>query len=187
MKNLFVILLGGLTVLLLSSGLVAQVEIGIGLRGGLTRVEDPIGSGPMFGGHLTLKATPKIHLETMVEYFSSSFEENQQEVSWKNLYVGATASYNVNLPRSPLTPYLGIGMCVHRITQTFNTKGTGNAVSSDESSLEGCFHVLGGLRLSFSNSPVQIFAEGRFMAVGDDETPNLAAVVAGFTFTFFKQ
>lgn len=187
MKKIFVLLLGGVVLLLICSPSIGQVKLGIGLRGGLTSVEDPIGTNPMFGGHLTLKVTPKIHLETMVEYFSNTYESNQLEVSWKNLYAGATASYNFDLPRTPLTPYLGIGMCMHRITQTFSSTAPGIFTPSDKSSIEGCFHILGGLKLNFTSWPLQFFIEARYMAVGDNETPNLASILTGFIFSLSRR
>ncbi len=159
----------------------AQVSVGIGIRGGISSFDHPIGSGLQFGGHVRLKAASKVDLMGMVETFSSSWDENQLEVTWKNTLIGVTGSYNFSPPTKTMTPYLGAGMCLHIISKESSSDAPGVSLPPKESSSEGCFHVLGGLKFNLPALPISIFAEGRYMAVGDEGTPDFPSLLGGVT------
>ncbi len=170
----------------LSADAQAQVNLGIGIRGGISSFEDPIGSGPQFGGHVRVKAAPKVDVEVMAELFTSSWDENQLEVTWRNLLIGVTGSYNFSLPTKTVIPYLGAGMCLHQISKEFSSGVFGVTPPAKQSSSEGCFHALGGLKFNLTAVPVSIFVEGRYMAVGDEKTPNFPSLLGGITLDILR-
>ena len=164
-----------------SSDTNAQVNLGIGIRGGLSSFEEPIGSGPQFGGHVRVKATSRVDLDIMAELFSSSWDENQLETTWRNVLTGVTGSYNFSLPTKSVIPYIGAGMCLHRITKKFSSSVSGVTPPAKESSTEGCFHALGGVKFNLTAVPISIFVEGRYMAVGDEKTSDFPSLLGGVT------
>ncbi len=164
-----------------SSDTNAQINLSVGIRGGLSSFEEPIGSGPQFGGHVRVKAAPKVDFEVMAELFSSTWDENQLETAWRNLLTGVTGSYNFSPPTGSVIPYIGAGMCLHRITKEFSSSAFGVAPPARQSSTEGCFHALGGVKFSLTTVPISLFVEGRYMAVGDEKTPDFPSLLGGFT------
>ncbi|MFQ5798017.1 MAG: hypothetical protein ACE5H0_04890 [Bacteroidota bacterium] len=170
----------------LSADSKAQINLGIGIRGGISNFEDPIGSGPQLGGHVRVKAAPKVDVEVMAELFSSSWNENQWEVRWRNVLIGVTGSYNFSLPTKTVIPYLGAGMCLHQISKEFSSGAFGITPPAKESSSEGCFHALGGLKFNLTAMPISIFVEGRYMAVGDEQTPNFPTLLGGLTLDILR-
>ena len=68
--------------LALSSDTNAQVNLSVGIRGGLSTFEEPIGSGPQFGGHVSVKVAPKVDFEVMAELFSSTWDEGRR-TNWR--------------------------------------------------------------------------------------------------------
>lgn len=164
----------------------AQVDLGIGIRRGISRFDDPIGSGAQFGGHASLRIAPKVDFEAMAEVFSSSWNENQLEVTWRNALMGITASHSFSLPTRTVRPYLGAGMCLHMLSKEFLSDAVGVSAPQKQSSSEGCLHVLGGLRFHLPALPVAVFVEGRYMAVGDEETPDFPSLLGGVTLNILR-
>ena len=166
-----------------SSDTNAQVNLGIGIRGGISSFEEPIGSGPQFGGHVSVKVAPKVDFEVMAELFSSTWdeEENQLETVWRNLLTGVTGRYNFSTPTGSVIPYIGAGMCLHRITKEFSSSALGVTPPARQSSTEGCMHALGGVKFNLTAVPISIFVEGRYMAVGDEKTPDFPSLLGGVT------
>lgn len=164
----------------------AQVNLSIGIRGGISSFQNPIGSGPQFGGHVRVKASPKVDLEVMAELFSSTWGENQYEVTWRNVLIGVTGTYKFSLPTKTVIPYLGAGMCLHRISKEFSSGVPSVTPLAKEFSTEGCFHALGGLRFNLPTTPISIFVEGRYMAVGDEAAPDFSSLLGGVTLNILR-
>ena len=164
-----------------SSDTNAQVNFSVGIRGGLSSFEEPIGSGAQFGGHVSVKVAPNVDFEVMAELFSSTWEENQLETAWRNLLTGVTGRYNFSTPTGRVIPYIGAGMCLHRITKEFSSSVLGVTLPARQSSTEGCMHALGGVKFNLTSVPISIFVEGRYMAVGDEKTPDFPSLLGGFT------
>ncbi len=164
----------------------AQVNLSIGIRGGISSFENPIGSGPQFGGHVRVKAAPKVDFEVMMELFSSTWDEDQYEVTWRNVLIGVTGTYEFSLPTRTVSPYLGAGICLHRISREFSSGVSGVTLPAKESSNEGCFHALGGLRFNLTKAPLSIFVEGRYMAVGDEAAPDFPSLLGGVTLNILR-
>ncbi len=164
-----------------SSDTNAQVNLNVGIRGGLSTFEEPIGSGPQFGGHVSVKATSNVDFDVMAELFSSTWDENQLETTWRNLLTGVTGRYNFSPPTGSVIPYIGAGMCLHRITKEFSSSTLGVTPPTRQSSTEGCMHALSGVKFNLTAVPISIFVEGRYMAVGDEKTPDFPSLLVGVT------
>ena len=177
----------------------ALTGLGIGVRAGTTKLEDPntgesFDTMTMFGGHLKIGTLPIIDLEASAEYAQKKYDigisipqvqDLSGEVTFRIVSLRASAKYHISPSLSPIKPYLGAGLGMHRMTSTIDIPGIQYPIPLDDdySASKTGAHALGGVLLSLPLFPIEFFAEGRYGAIfTEGGSTRSTSLYAGATF-----
>lgn len=184
-------------IMVLASAASAQIGLGAGIHGGYgIYMIDTLSNGGMdFGINVNLSFMPMLSGQVFADYFSYSethdstaAEPWQSETKTTDIPIGVHVLYNINIPGSPIKPYIGLGPSIHML----KTEWTEPDSTWDETSTKLGIGGVGGVE--FSATPqLGIFLELRDhyiltseeVEVGDDQkNTNALYILVGVNYHF---
>jgi opacity protein-like surface antigen len=168
----------GVAVVLLFSYSQVSGSMSIGARAGFSGYSagDWSESAPVFGGYIeyTLPMVG-VGIRGSVDYWSKTYTfegfDEEWDVTFSDITIGATGTYRFPLMGSPVTPYVGAGAGLHLL----------KSEDPDSSVTESKFGIHGIGGAEFMITPmIGVFAEGGYgMVFTEDESTNIWAVCGG--------
>lgn len=188
-------------VMILASAASAQIGVDVGLHGGYAMYAAGESNGGMdFGLNVNTSFMPMLSGQVFADYFfytethdSTAAEPWQMETKMTDIPIGVHILYNIDIPGSPIKPYIGAGASFHLMSWTATTTVGGTEVEVDDSSSKLGIGGVGGVE--FMASPqLGIFLELRDHYIltsedieGTDESTdntNALYILAGVNYHF---
>lgn len=142
----------------------AQIGIGAGIHGGYGIYSTEESNGGMdFGLNVNISIMPMLSGQLFADYFLHSESHDstlteQYDLKYTDIPIGLHLIYDINIPGSPIKPYLGAGASVH----IFSSKFTYSDAQMDTTVSETKFGVGGVGGVEFTATPqLGIFLELR--------------------------
>ena len=149
-----------------------------------------IGSGTMFGVHISASTLPIIDLELAAEYFEKDFDYplpviGSTTLTFRDVAVRATVKYGVFAPPlSPIAVYIGAGAGMDFLNTAY-PEDLSLTDAQKENLLEDAakisYHGLAGVKLSLPAVPFMIFAEARYGMIQADESLKNLSIYGGLS------
>jgi outer membrane protein W len=126
----------------------AQIGIVPGVRGGLGMysVDTTSYSGPAFGINVNMAFMPMLSAQLFAEYWMHSESEEagtvSMDIKMTDIPIGVHLLYNIDIPGSPIRPYVGAGPSFHlmstKTTTTVADVESDTTVSKSKIGIGGC-------------------------------------------------
>ena len=133
--------LAAVFIMVLASAASAQIGLGVGLHGGYAMYSAEESNGGMdFGLNVNLSFMPMLSGQVFADYFfytethdSTAEEPWQMETKVTDIPIGLHVMYDINIPGSPIKPYIGAGASFHMLK--WETTQNDSTVSTSSSKL----------------------------------------------------
>jgi len=169
MRRLFAILVCFMAVSAMATTAMAAADFGlkgIGVRVGVVEPEN-LDTTVGFGFFMDLGTFhPNLAFETYVDYWSNSLDVLSMETSFRDVAVGAKLEYLFTVSRPTIHPFVGAGLSMHFLQQSFDLGSTVPGMSLDVSDTKLGLDLGGGLRAGVAEH-VDIIGEAWYSFVPD--------------------
>ncbi|TET46132.1 porin family protein [candidate division TA06 bacterium] len=138
--------LAAVAIMVLASAASAQIGLGAGIHGGYAiYMIDSLSNGGMdFGINVNLSFMPMLSGQLFADYFMHSESENDVDTKYTDIPIGVHIIYNINIPGSPIKPYIGAGPSIHMLSTKTTVADNDTTVSSTKFGIGG----VGGVEFS---------------------------------------